>query len=240
MTGPWIVSCAAAGLGAGPVLRALAVRFSTPSGSGSSRCCSTCQTAILPARHRALPPGRCLSCHGRIGPPPLLIETVAAACLALIAARSTTGWELAALGWLAVVTIPLTCVDITVRRLPDQLTATAYAGTLSLLAAAALSTGQPGRLGRAALAGAVLAVAYLIVFIVSPASIGLGDAKLAASVGTALGWLGWPEVIAGTFTALLAAGIYGICLLVLRRARLHDMIAFGPFIAVGALIAIAF
>jgi leader peptidase (prepilin peptidase)/N-methyltransferase len=164
---------------------------------------------------------------------------VAAGCLALIAARSTSGWELAAFGWLAIVAIPLTFIDIAVRRLPDQLTVTAYAGAVTLLAAAALSAGQPSRLGRAVLAGLLLTAAYLIPFIASAASIGLGDVKLAASVGTALGWLGWPAVIAGTFTGLLAAGIYGICLLILRRARLRDMIAFGPFLALGALIAIA-
>ena len=37
----------------------------------------------------------------------------------------------------------------------------------------------------------------------------------------------------------MAAGIYGISLLILRRAKLHDMIAFGPFIDLGALIATA-
>lgn len=240
MTGPWIISCAAAGVAAGPGLRALTVRFSTPADGMPVRHCRASQAVILAAERAALrPAARCPACRGRIGPPPLLIGAVTAACLALIAARSATGWELAALSWLAVVAIPLTFVDIASRRLPDQLTAAAYAGTLTLLAVAALSAGQSGRLGRAVLAGVVLAIGYLILFMASPASIGLGDAKLAASVGTALGWLGWPAVIAGTFTGLMAAGIYGICLLVLRRARIHDMIAFGPFIALGALIAIA-
>lgn len=194
MTGPWIIDCAAAGLAAGPVLRAVIVQFSIRPGSAPALQCAACQAAILPALRVALPLARrCVACRGRIGPPPLLIEAVAAGCLALIAARSTTGWELAALGWLAIVAVPLTFIDIAVRRLPDQLTVTAYAGTVTLLAAAALSAGQPGR----------------------------------------------PAVIAGAFTGLLAAGIYGICLLVLRRAGLRDMIAFGPFLALGALIAIA-
>jgi leader peptidase (prepilin peptidase)/N-methyltransferase len=239
MTGPWIIGCAAAGLAAGPVLRAVIVQFSIRPGSEREPHCAACHAAVLPAPRVSLSlAGRCPRCRDRIGPPRLLIEAVAAGCLVLIAARSTAGWELAALGWLTIVAIPLTFIDIAVRRLPDLLTVTAYAGTVALLAAAALSAGQPSRLGRAVLAGLVLTAAYLILFMASPASIGLGDAKLAASVGTALGWLGWRAVIAGTFTGLLAAGIYGVCLLVLRRAGLRDMIAFGPFLALGALIAI--
>ena len=188
MTGQWIISCAVVGLAAGPVLRALTVRFSTAAGSEPARHCAACHAVILPARRAALPPaGRCPACRGRIGPPPLLIEVLAAGALGLVAARATTGWELAALCWLAIMAILLTFVDIAVRRLPDQLTAAAYIGTITLLAAAALSAGQPSRLGRAVFAGIALAVAYLIPF--SPASIGLGDATLAASFGTALGWL---------------------------------------------------
>jgi leader peptidase (prepilin peptidase)/N-methyltransferase len=75
----------------------------------------------------------------RIGPPLLAVELLAAAVLAVIAARATSAWELAALGWLAIVAVPPAFIDAAVHRLPDKLTATAYAGTLALLAAAALT-----------------------------------------------------------------------------------------------------
>lgn len=63
--------------------------------------------------------------------------------------------------------------------------------------------------------------------------------KLAASVGTALGWLGWRTLVTGTVASFLAAGLFAILLLVLRRAKRTDHMAYGPFILLGALAAMA-
>ena len=60
-----------------------------------------------------------------------------------MAARASSGWELAALAWLALLAVPLALVDVAVRRLPDPLTAAAFAGTLALLAVAALTATSP-------------------------------------------------------------------------------------------------
>ena len=61
---------------------------------------------------------------------------------------------------------------------------------------------------------------------------------MAASVGTALGWLGWGTVVTGTVACFMIAGLFAAVLLVLRRAKLGDQLAFGPFILLGALAAI--
>jgi leader peptidase (prepilin peptidase)/N-methyltransferase len=161
-----------------------------------------------------------------------------AAGLAVIAARATSAWELAALGWLTIVAVPLAFIDVAVRRLPDKLTALAYAGTLALLAAATLASHHPGQLGRALLAGAVLTFLYIVMLFARPTGIGAGDGKLAASVGTALGWLGWPTLINGTVGCFMAAGLFAAILLALRQAKPGDHMAFGPFILLGALAAI--
>jgi leader peptidase (prepilin peptidase) / N-methyltransferase len=55
--------------------------------------------------------------------------------LAVIAARLPSGWELAALAWLALIAVPLAFIDIAAQRLPDLLTISAFAGTFVLLAA---------------------------------------------------------------------------------------------------------
>ena len=68
---------------------------------------------------------------------------------------------------------------------------------------------------------------------------GLGDAKLAASVGAALGWTGWQALLTGTFAAFALAAIYGGVLLALHRATRTSHLPLGPFILIGALGAIA-
>ncbi|WP_371784541.1 prepilin peptidase [Streptosporangium subroseum] len=146
--------------------------------------------------------------------------------------------ELLAFWWLAVIAVTLAFVDLAVYRLPDGLTLAAYLGTGGLLAVAALAGGRFDDLLRAGLAGAALAAFYLVLFLVNPAGMGLGDVKLAASLGTALGWLGWEPVITGAFLGFVAGGLYGVALMVAGRAGRKSEIPFGPFMIIGAFAAI--
>ena len=242
MTPPWIAAAAAAGLIAGPRIRASVFFRAVDYGQPRRRACPGCARDILPGRHQAWPllpvSGRCPACRARIGPPPLAVEAATALVLAVLAARAVSGWELAALAWLALFAVPLACIDLAVHRLPDPLTATAFAGTFALLAVAALAAGQPGALGRAALGAAILTGFYLLLFVIRPAGLGLGDAKLAASVGAALGWARWQALVTGTSAAFVLAACYGVALLATRRAARTDHLPLGPFIVIGALAAI--
>jgi leader peptidase (prepilin peptidase) / N-methyltransferase len=242
VTPPWIAAAAAAGLIAGPRIRASVFFRAVAHGQPRRRGCPGCAREILPGRHqsRSLLPvsGRCPACRTRVGPPPLAVEAVTALVLAVLAARAVSAWELAALAWLALFAVPLACIDLAVHRLPDPLTATAFAGTFALLAVAALAAGQPGALGRAAFGAAVLTGFYLLLFVIRPTGMGLGDAKLAASVGAALGWAGWRAVATGTSAAFVLAACYGVALLAMRRATRNDHLPLGPFIVIGALAAI--
>jgi leader peptidase (prepilin peptidase)/N-methyltransferase len=114
----------------------------------------------------------------------------------------------------------------------------AYIGTAILLTAAAGAGDRWGSMLVAMLSGIVLAAFYLALAAVLPGGIGLGDVKLAASLGTLLGWFGWPAVVRGTFAAFLLAAVYGAGLVVTRRARPGTSIPFGPFMAADALTAI--
>jgi leader peptidase (prepilin peptidase) / N-methyltransferase len=243
MTGPWVIASAGAGVSAGPWLRAVIFGHSTAAGERLRRTCPTCGDWLRPAGCPLRGPlptsGRCPSCRARVGPPRLAVELAAGAALAAVAARASSAAELAALGWLVMVAVPLAFIDVAVHRLPDRLTAAGYAGTLGWLAVTALGSHHPGQLGRATLAGAGLAALYLVICLASPASIGAGDGKLAASVGTALGWFGWRTLVSGTVACFVTAGLSAAALLALRRVRFGDQLPLGPFLLVGALLAIA-
>jgi leader peptidase (prepilin peptidase)/N-methyltransferase len=108
---------------------------------------------------------------------------------------------------------------------------------VALLAAAAGAGGQWAALARALLGGAALAGLYLILALVGVA--GLGDFKLAASLGTALAWSGWNTLAAGTVAGFALAMPYALALLVTGRARRGDRIAFGPWMMAGTFLIIA-
>jgi leader peptidase (prepilin peptidase)/N-methyltransferase len=243
MTLPWIIAGAAAGLLAGPRIRASVLARSTGAGEPPRRACPECSARLLPDRWRwrsALrATGRCPACRARIGPHPLVAELTAALALAIVAARATSGWEFAALAWLALIAVPLALIDMAVHRLPDQVTATAFTGTLALLTIAALAGHEPGRLARATIAAAALTCFYLALWLLWPGGMGLGDAKIAASLGLALGWISWRAVVTGTFAGFVLAAVYGGALIAAGKAGRSSQLALGPFILIGALAAIA-
>jgi leader peptidase (prepilin peptidase)/N-methyltransferase len=243
VTLPWIIGAAAAGAIAGPRIRASVFSRSTESGQPPRHKCPACDQEILPGRWRwrALLPvtGRCPSCGARIGPYPLLAELAAGLVLAAVAARASSVWELTALAWLVLLAVPLAFIDVAVRRLPDPLTTAAFAGTIALLAVAALTGHQPGHLGRAAIGAVALAGFYLVLAVIRPTGMGLGDAKLAASTGAALAWISWQALLSGTFAAFALAGVYGGILLARHKATRDTQLPLGPFILLGTLVAIA-
>jgi len=243
VTLPWIIAGAAVGLLAGPRIRASAFARSTGAGQSPRSACPACSAQILPDRWRwlsVLPvTGRCPACRTRIGLCPLAAEAAAGLALAVVAARAASPWELAALAWLALMAVPLALTDLAVHRLPDLFTAVAFTGTLALLTAAALAGHEPGRLARAAIGAAALACFYLALCLIRPGEMGLGDAKLAASIGLVLGWTSWQALLTGTFAGFALAAIYGGVRLARHQATRTSQLPLAPFILLGALAAIA-
>jgi leader peptidase (prepilin peptidase) / N-methyltransferase len=183
-------------------------------------------------------PSLCPSCRGRIGPPPLALELSTAILLGGLAARVHPGLVLAAACWLAVCAVALAWIDLAAQRLPDVLTVPAYAGTVVLLLAAAAASGHWAVLLRALLGGLALAAVFLALAVISRGAVGLGDAKLSASLGTMLAWSGWAALASGVFAGFLLAAVYGLGLLVSGRATRGQRIPFGPFMLAGAFLAV--
>jgi leader peptidase (prepilin peptidase)/N-methyltransferase len=88
------------------------------------------------------------------------------------------------------------------------------------------------------LGGLALTGCYLALAVISHSAMGLGDVKLAASLGSLLAWFSWYALLAGTFAGFLLAAVYGISLLIARRATRKHQIPFGPFMIAGTFAAI--
>jgi leader peptidase (prepilin peptidase)/N-methyltransferase len=239
----WVIAGAVAGLLAGPPIRGVVFAASTSAGQPPRRECPDCSSEVLPGRWRWRPvlpvTGRCPACQARIGPPLLVAELAAGGALAIVAARASSGWELAALAWLTLIAVPLALIDVAVHRLPDRLTAPAFGGTLVLLTVAALTAHQSDRLARAAIGAAVLSCFYLALCLLRPGQMGLGDAKIAASIGLALGWTSWQALFTGTFAGFALAAVYGVVQMTRHQVTRTSQLPLGPFILLGTLAALA-
>ena len=160
---------------------------------------------------------------------------VTGALSAAMAFRFGQSWVLAAYLVLVILAIQLAFIDIRHHLLPNRLVlALLMAGTVLLAAAAAASPSWDALL-RGAVAGAVLFAIYLILAIISPRGIGMGDVKLAAPLGLYLGYLGWSQVFYGGALGFVAGGAVTAVLVRAARGEKPAEVAFGPSMFAAAL-----
>lgn len=141
---------------------------------------------------------------------------------------------LAAYLWFAASGVVLTVIDLDTRRLPHAITGTTLGVCLALLAVACLLGADWWTLARAATGALGLYLFYGLLRLVRPDGMGGGDVRLAAVVGLMLAWLGWWPLVVGAFAAFLLGGVFGVALLVGKRAGRRSAIPFGPWIIAGA------
>lgn len=223
--------------------------------------CPKCETKIKP--HQNIPifswlflRGKCASCKTKISARYPLVELFTGIFFAAVTYWAVTYWDvtywdvshwgssitlglwlsLAAYLWFAAISVALTLIDIELQRLPDAIVVPSFFVVAGLLVIA--SWGDWGRIVQVLIGAAALFVFYFVIVVIAPGSMGGGDLKLAPVIGAALGFLGWAPLIVGAFLAFLFGGIYGVALLVLRRAGRKTGVPFGPFMLLGAWVAI--
>jgi len=146
--------------------------------------------------------------------------------------------ELPAYIVLAAASVVLSIVDLAEKRLPNTLVlGTAVTVAVLLVIAAAAGNDWGDALG-ALLGGAALFGVYLVLALISPSGIGMGDVKLAAVIGLALGHLGWGTWLVGLVAGFLVGSAVSLVALVLGRVTLRGSLPFGPSMLAGAYIAI--
>jgi leader peptidase (prepilin peptidase) / N-methyltransferase len=242
----FVVICATVlGLLIGSFLNVVIVRV--PKGESVVRPRSSCPSCGAPIAERDNLPvvswlrlrGRARCCGTPISARYPVVEALTGAGFGVTAAWTGATWRLPALLYLVAIGIALTMIDLELHRLPNAIVLPAYPIAAALLTLAALAEGEPGRLVRAAICAAALYAFYFLLLLVYPAGMGFGDVKLAGVLGMYLGWFGWSYAVIGLFLGFLVGGVVGIGLMIVGRAGRKTMIPFGPFMIVGAFLALA-
>jgi leader peptidase (prepilin peptidase)/N-methyltransferase len=149
-------------------------------------------------------------------------------------------WGLLVVVPLVPVSVALAVVDWRTRLLPTWLVRPTLFVTAGLVLVAWLLAGDVGDvdpLVRAALGSLAAFLVFFALWFVYPRGMGFGDVRLSAVLGLALGYLGWPELVVGTYAGFLLGGVIGGLLSVLKRVDRKGY-PFGPFMLVGAVVGV--
>jgi leader peptidase (prepilin peptidase)/N-methyltransferase len=198
--------------------------------------CPGCATPIkpydnIPVVSWLLLRGRCRSCKTAIPARYPLVEGLTALlCVAAVLVGGSTA-TIALNVTFILLLVPIALIDIEHRIIPNRLTA--LGALLAVGIGIALDpSGEPERL----IAGAAAGGALLLAALAYPAGMGMGDVKLAGVMGLFLGSTVAPAML----IALLAGVVFGA--FVMARKGAHEgrktAVPFGPFLAVGSLVAI--
>ncbi|MFD5225867.1 prepilin peptidase [Microbacterium sp. NPDC058342] len=139
---------------------------------------------------------------------------------------------------LAGVGLWLIVIDARTHRLPHRIVLPALGALVLLVAVEALATGDAGRMLRALLGGLALGIFYAAMHLGSRQGMGGGDVKLAAVIGVVLAWHGWWTLLIGAAAAFVLGAVFALVLMLMRRATRSTRIAFGPWMILGAALAI--
>lgn len=147
-------------------------------------------------------------------------------------------WTIGTIGFSALVLlvlIPLSLIDIDHFLLP-------FVFTIPILATGAAISFVPGAvtplemiLGAAAGAGPLLAIGYLAGMILKKEAMGGGDIWLMAGLGA---WFGWQPALLTIMFGSCVGAVVSLVLMPLGVIRKDHTIPFGPFLSVGAWIAV--
>lgn len=238
------VACGILGLAVGSFLNVLAWRVPRKESISAPRShCPSCDTQLanrdnIPVVSWLLLGGKCRSCRVRISLRYPLLEVACAALFAATALRFGLSYQLPAYLVLAAGVLALSVIDLEHRLLPNKIVyPTGYAVGL-LLVLAALARAEPRRIGWALIGAAGSFALFFLLHFIKPDGMAFGDVRLSFVLGMATGWLDLTFVPLFLFAAFLSSAVIGLLYAALSGRGLKAAIPFGPFMVLGAELAI--
>jgi leader peptidase (prepilin peptidase)/N-methyltransferase len=239
-----LVTCAVMGLLIGSFLTVVVDRVprggsvvAPPSACGS---CGNRLTApdLVPIASWLALRGKCRHCGTPIGTEPLIIETANATLFVLFGLKFGADVALIAFCVLAAALVAQVWIDLHTKRLPREITYTAFALSAPVLVVAALVNDEPERIWQAVF-GAGIALAIMgAIYLASRGGMGDGDVRLAPLLGLHLGYLNPGIVPVGLFFGFLLGAVIGVIAMSVGSAGRKTALPFGPFLAVGTVLAV--
>lgn len=213
--------------------------------------CTSCGTRLkpldlVPVFSYLFLRGRCRYCGKKVSARYPIVEGLTAAVFVLLYYRLSLSVEFIAAAFLSVLLIGIFFIDLDYKVIPNGFILTGLAGGTALFICNIFRevsfygdrAWYNPVLGMVTGAGALILVSFVGLLIYrTDEAMGMGDIKLLAVVGL---FLGWRLTIAGIFLAIIFAAVFSLALILMKKHNRKSRIAFGPFIAMGTILAMTY
>ena len=203
--------------------------------------CPSCGTPLrnvdtIPVVSWLMLRGRCHACGERIPAVYPLMELATGGLFVAVALVYNDPWQAILLAPFCGMLVALSVIDIQVKRLPNRLVYPSVLIAAPYIVVADLAGGHLDAI-RAGIGFLAYGVGLLIVALIAPKGMGMGDVKLAGLIGLVLGSIGLGLVAVAAGVGILLGGV-GAIVALLSGAGRKAKVPYGPFMAGGALVAV--
>jgi leader peptidase (prepilin peptidase) / N-methyltransferase len=205
--------------------------------------CPGCGTQLaerdnIPVLSWLLLRGRCRTCAEPISARYPAVELATGAIFVIVALRIGLDWVLPAYLVFIAALLAISIIDLEHYKVPNRIVFPTLGACVAMLAVAALLQDDWGRLGTAFIGSLAASASLLVINLIYPRGMGMGDVKLALLLGLFLGWIDLAHVALGMFLGFLLGAVGGITLIALKVKSRKDHVPFAPFLAGGTFLAL--
>ena len=136
--------------------------------------------------------------------------------------------------------IRLSIIDFKTHRLPNHLVGWFTAIEILIMGVTSWFTSDWTRLAAALGTAVITMFAYLLLYLASRGSLGMGDVKFAFPLGLCVGWYSANQWLLAIFVSFLIAGVVAVIGLVAKRMTRKSRLAFGPYMFFGTFLVCVF
>ena len=134
--------------------------------------------------------------------------------------------------------VALTLIDLQTYRLPREISYSTLGLGAPMLTMSAVASGEPSRIWGLILGALAALTVTGFLHLASRGALGDGDVRMSPLLGAYLGWLDPLSVVHGLMLSFTLGAIAGVLLMIMTKADRRTALPFGPFLAMGTLMAI--
>jgi leader peptidase (prepilin peptidase)/N-methyltransferase len=134
----------------------------------------------------------------------------------------------------------LSIIDFKSHLLPNKLVGWFVAVEILIMGIIEWMASDFARLLTALGVAAATMISYVLLYLFSRGSLGMGDVKFAFPLGLCVGWYSPGNWLAAIFVSFFLAGIVAVIGLVTKRMTRKSRLAFGPYMFLGTFLVCVF